>query len=353
MTDVSYKQVKFLSDEILFKLCTSHENSKEIYQILKIAKQLKEEEKTPYFLSQEQIQKINNLKYKLSINSDKTLGISNIVQENGKVKVTTSSGEILKFSIKSANFNFNNENANVLFIKDENNKEYIAYNGMIIENKEQRNVDLTMQFLQDYKVHNEEQATVYSKLVNIFPIDITDKNGNCIIGSAFNPSSTQKDYEFIANQLDTLIQNNELSAESILKLIPRYALLSISPISNDKINFSISAEWKSEDGSDIKFRIHSANEDFPIIVNDKPTGNWIFRFSCKEPDNNPDNNSEDNTYYEPKGTTARRNSANAFVGNFAGDGSEDSHVSLQIQPNQGLLNDFTFQKVIKEISRNI
>ena len=229
-----------------------------------------------------------------------------------------------------------------LVVQDKQNSsnQYISYNGAIACIKPLQDRDVG-QFLNWGILLPKKQAEILAKAADEFVFNLFDENGNCIIGqnsSGFNINEkTDSETEtYYSRELLELKDNSELTAQNILKLMPKDCMLAISPyIQGGNILYSIVVEWFSKDGNRWQMEIHS--QDINFDTDEK----WTFRLH-KE-------NNGTRQYFE-----FDENGGCNFNGVFNGLQSEKSHIKISTPLDENdLLNSIDFQKIIKEISSKL
>ena len=243
---------------------------------------------------------------------------------------------------------------NVLFIEDKNNNEqFIAYNGAIsIVDKTKPSKDLLDEntiksFVSTPNLNPEKQAEILAKTAQNFVFNIIDDKNETIIGQGLNscgelgkPFYCQgKSDDEIINHYGKLItelkQNNQLTAENILRIFPKDARLTIKPYScgdDNKILYCIGAEWTNNNGKNWEMRIHSPQ------LNYTSNSDWIFRLGYQNPEKG------NITFFEFNNTPQGYD----FNGGF-NEGKSHIHIPSPIRSN--LLNNIDFQYIIKQISQ--
>ncbi len=248
----------------------------------------------------------------------------------------------------------------ILYIKDKNSdKEYIAYNGaiaLIDENnsiKDENGNDVIdertkLSLLSSHNMYPEKQSEILAKASKEFIFSTIDENGESIIGKGLNGEAplvanyySDKDIqEYFGEKLTQLNENKQLTAENLLRIFPKNAILIIRPYAQEDSNmlYSIGAQWYSKDNNRWEIRIHSTDLKFA-----DDNANWVFRLGYTHPDSL---NNDVTTYFQ-----FADNSYN-FDGEFSGDNSKDSHIHIKSPlPENNLLNNIDFQKIIQQISK--
>lgn len=230
-----------------------------------------------------------------------------------------------------------------LLIEDtDKSKQYIAYNGILANVQELQKVD-SKQFESWCNLSAKKQAPILAKAAEAFVFNLFDENENCIIGQNsldFKPKekTDEETEKFYGKKILELNKNNKLTAQNILKLIPKDCMLTISPyINDDNLLTAIVAEWYSKEGNRWQLEIHS--QDLNFNDSDK----WVFRLHKQIP--NPNNSSEIvRNYFQFNDN----NEGYDFNGEYL---AEDSHIKI-INPleNDNLLKEGRFQKIVKSLS---
>lgn len=240
---------------------------------------------------------------------------------------------------------------------------YIAYNGAIVPVKALR-TNNSEQFKAWANLLPEEQAKVLAEAANAFPFDLFDENGHCIIGqniSGKDIKNMKKDE--IGEEFCELKKNNELTPQNILKLMPKDCMLSINPyIEGNELLYAVAAEWysKDENGNEHKWQleIHSPN------LEHQKDEKWVFRLHYEDPNNTTSGDKEaranrkyfqfvdENTNIEGvnNGDETKSKGYN-FNGGYK---EEAAHIEIESPlKDYKLLNDIDFQKIMKNISKNL
>ena len=243
---------------------------------------------------------------------------------------------------------------NVLYIEDKNsNEQFSAYNGAIsIVDKTKPSKDLLDEntiksFVSPSNLYPEKQAEILAEAAQNFVFNIFDDNNESIIGQGLNscgelgkPFYCQgKSDDEIINHYGKLItelkQNNQLTAENILRIFPKDARLTITPYScgdDNKILYCIGAEWTNNNGKNWEMRIHSPQ------LNYTSNSDWVFRLGYQNPEKG------NITFFEFTDTPQGYD----FEGGF---NEGKSHIHIPSPIRSELLNNIDFQYIIKQISQ--
>ena len=168
---------------------------------------------------------------------------------------------------------------------------YVALNGAVamVAPPFELNDELTDKSLESHcNLSKEKQLPILKRAIKEFALDVTDDDGDCIISKGIDSvadsilaSDKTKDEteNYFIQAFDKLKQDNNLNAQNILRLFPKDAILSVNPYTTTANNmlYSISAEWKSKDGTKWEMRIHSTDLSPRGIQSE----NWISRAAAE------------------------------------------------------------------------
>lgn len=235
-------------------------------------------------------------------------------------------------------------NKTCLLIKDENSEnQYVACNGATAKVKPLEERD-SKQFETWGNLLARKQGAILAEAAESFVFNVFDESGNCIIGqeapiSNINETSDADIESIYATLLLGLQQNEQLTTQNILKIMPKDCMLSINPYINEgNILYSIVAEWISKDNHRWQLEVHS--QDLKHSTDEK----WICRLGKK--------------YQESDGSLDRYlrlyPSSYDFDGTFSGEESRDAHIKIPTPLEENdLLNNVNFQIIMRKLSSSI
>ena len=275
---------------------------------------------------------------------------SNCRFNNSMLNYTNASDNSKDFSVqlqKPKNLDDND----VLFIKKSDDETYIAYDGAIAlyNNIKYLESDKNGKLVDSLKPHaniDERQAQVLAEAAKHFILDIIEDNGECIISKGidnkFKPFvGKNQTTEETKNKYKQILEDSsfEVSAENILKIMPKDAMLNICPYATSdstvEILYSISAQWYDKDG--VLWDLHLHSDDLKHISNNH---NWVYRLGYYDMYNLQD--ADKISYYNPN--------TNAFEQNSYFSPSTHIPMNLPSELQTKLISNPYFQDVIRKIS---
>ncbi|MBQ7286781.1 MAG: hypothetical protein IJW73_03365, partial [Candidatus Gastranaerophilales bacterium] len=348
-TSADTKDISNLSSEVLNKLSTGE--TKDVFETFAMAKTERIGMEFPEFsefgleadkISRSQIVRRYSGNFDFSYNKD-----------NGTLKLIQNDSGNLIFDVQIMGGIING--SRVLFVQNSlnPNENYVLYKGAIgvvdtswtkLSDEQKQNL---IESLKSWANISEKQAEIYADASMNFPFKITQDNGETIIGAGIEGieklsinSSKDEVERYFARVLPQLKEKGELTAQNILRLIPKGVDLQINPYITYKkentptgvkhgtpINHSISVQWQTLDGKTIEFRTHSAD------LKCDTAADWIYRFGI------------DGQYYTINNAGRLLPSNNSRATHQATQGNPFGSSSL-------IANNIDFQKVMRYISLN-
>ncbi len=278
--------------------------------------------------------------------------------ENGQIIHTGSNS----FTVNAEKSTINGENVLYITNPQKPTEKYVAYKGAIVLIQEPRK-HIDRKKLEDSLLSHANilpmQSEILATSAEEFIVDIIDNDSECIIGQGteeitlsngekvktFNGSdmTNSETKEYYQKALKNIKDTNQTSVESILKLMPKDAMLNIRPYTtDDKVGmlYSISSEWESKDGKLWQLRIHSTELEYRNSY-DK---NWIFRLAYQD---GSSRKNEDLSHYNFKDSRFEPATESNYI-------AQNTHNEIDIEPEAckgKLISNLDFQDIIRKISK--